>query len=264
MIEDGGLIPEHLAGKFADAGTIFGIGATVRTFLRNRDAGLPWERCGAHSAGNGALMRISPMLVPYLRAGGTDLWSDVALATMVTHNDEAAISSALAFVALYWDLLDMHHPPEAAWWVERYVALAGALEGDTSYQPRYKDPENAPAGPLWEFVEEKLPRADEQGLSTLQACESWQSGAYLLETVPCALYILMQHGHDPEEAIVRAVNDTWDNDTVASIVGAAVGALHGRNALPQRWLDHLTGRTAAANDGHIFKVLDQARARFWG
>ena len=42
--------------------------------------------------------------------------------------------------------------------------------------------------------------------------------------------ILMRHGEDPEEAIVRAVHDTQDNDSIAAIVGAAVGALHGRRA----------------------------------
>jgi ADP-ribosyl-[dinitrogen reductase] hydrolase len=72
---------------------------------------------------------------------------------------------------------------------------------------------------------------------------AWYSGAYLLETVPTVIYILMRHGHDPEEAIVRAVNDTKDNDTVAAIVGAAVGALHGRSGLPARWIDNLLGRT---------------------
>lgn len=37
---------------------------------------------------------------------------------------------------------------------------------------------------------------------------------------------------DPAEAIVRAVNDTWDNDTTGAIVGAVVGALHGSRDLP--------------------------------
>jgi ADP-ribosylglycohydrolase len=59
------------------------------------------------------------------------------------------------------------------------------------------------------------------------ACHKWQSGAYLLETVPSVLNIIMLHADNPEEAIVRAVNDTFDNDTLAAIVGAAVGALHG-------------------------------------
>lgn len=84
-----------------------------------------------------------------------------------------------------------------------------------------------------------------------------------LETVPSVVYLLMRHGHDPEEAIVRAVNDTKDNDTVAAIVGAAVGALHGRAALPSRWMDHLLGRTTDNDDGQVFELLEAAREK-WG
>jgi ADP-ribosylglycohydrolase len=97
----------------------------------------------------------------------------------------------------------------------------------------------------------------------LEAGHDWYSGAYLLETVPSVLYILMRHGNNPEEAIVRAVNDTKDNDTVAAIVGAAVGALHGKEALPKRWVDNLSGRTSLHDDGRIFELLRLARETFW-
>ena len=66
-----------------------------------------------------------------------------------------------------------------------------------------------------------------------------------------------------EEAIVRAVNDTRDNDTIAAIVGAAVGALHGKSALPDRWVNNLTGRTKASDDGKIFELLEKSRRKFW-
>jgi ADP-ribosyl-[dinitrogen reductase] hydrolase len=85
-----------------------------------------------------------------------------------------------------------------------------------------------------------------------------------LETVPTVIYILMRHGHEPEEAIVRAVNDTKDNDTVAAIVGAAVGALHGRGGLPARWIYNLLGRTTASDDGQVFGLLEKARQKWWG
>jgi ADP-ribosyl-[dinitrogen reductase] hydrolase len=81
--------------------------------------------------------------------------------------------------------------------------------------------------------------------------------------VPCVLYILAQHGADAEEAIVRAVNDTKDNDTTAAIVGAAVGMLHGAEALPRRWRDGLTGRTGTDDDGRMFELIAQAKSRFW-
>lgn len=72
----------------------------------------------------------------------------------------------------------------------------------------------------------------------------------------------MKHAENPEEAIVRAVNDTWDNDTVAAIVGAAVGALHGTVRLPKRWRDGLSGRTGLRNDGRIPTLLAEAERVF--
>lgn len=82
--------------------------------------------------------------------------------------------------------------------------------------------------------------------------------------MPSVLYILMRHADDPEEAIVRAVNDTKDNDTIAAIVGAAVGALHGRKGIPERWIQNLSGRTSdREDDGHVFDLIDRARNLFW-
>ena len=49
---------------------------------------------------------------------------------------------------------------------------------------------------------------------------------------------------------------------VAAIVGAAVGALHGERALPDRWLRGLLGRTGADDDSRVFALLDAAVARF--
>ena len=37
------------------------------------------------------------------------------------------------------------------------------------------------------------------------------------------LYVLMHHADSFESAVIAAVNDTKDNDTVASIVGAFTG-----------------------------------------
>jgi ADP-ribosylglycohydrolase len=90
----------------------------------------------------------------------------------------------------------------------------------------------------------------------------WSSGSYLLETVPSALLTLMRHADDPEEAIIRAVNDTRDNDTIASIVGAAIGALHGGNALPARWRDGLTGRIRSSDDGSVPRLIQAAVDRW--
>ncbi len=262
MLEDGGFVGENVAKKFASSGRIFGLGGTVRGFLRNYAQGIPWQECGPESAGNGALMRIAPIIVPHLRTADAELWVDAALCAMMTHNDAGSIAACLAFVQILWDLLSAESPPEPLWWLNRYLGAARDLEGDARYlarTPHYPDFEGA----IHRFVDLEVRAAFRRGKPTVEACDYWYSGAFLLETVPCVLYILMRHGDDPEEAIVRAVNDTRDNDTVAAIVGAAVGALHGRKALPQRWLDGLSGRTTDGDDGRIFDLIRQARQRWW-
>jgi ADP-ribosylglycohydrolase len=100
-------------------------------------------------------------------------------------------------------------------------------------------------------------------LSVLEACNEWGSGANLFETVPSVLYILAKHAQNGEEAIIRAVNDTKDNDSVAAIVGAAVGALHGLECIPDRWIRGLTGRTRSTDDGEVFKLILMAKKIFW-
>jgi ADP-ribosylglycohydrolase len=260
LIADRGFVPERVLGRFSE-GEIFGIGRTVQAARAAHLAGSSWEQCGQHSAANGALMRIAPILIPHLRTPSPELWADTALCAMITHNDSAAISSAVAFVALLWELLAMDAPPTPEWWLSRFVAVLRDLERADykARSPHLADFE----GPLWKFLEQELPRVHAQNLTVLDAGNRWYSGAYLLETVPCVLYTLMRYGNDPEEAIVRAVNDTRDNDTVAAIVGAAVGALHGSAALPDRWIERLSGRTTATDDGRMFKLLDDAR-NLWG
>ena len=110
MLMDGGLNPDHVAGSFCSK-QIFGIGNTVREFIAQYKSGkVPWFECGVKSAGNGALMRIAPIVTPHLRSATSDLWSDTALLAMLTHNDAGSISACLAFVRILWDLLQMKNP----------------------------------------------------------------------------------------------------------------------------------------------------------
>jgi ADP-ribosylglycohydrolase len=261
LLEDGRLVPDGLAQAFCRR-RIFGIGSSVAQFLvAYRGQKRSWYEAGPRSAGNGALMRIAPILVPYLRQPTPLLWADTALAAMITHNDPASIGSCLALVRMLCESLAMTEAPGAEWWLDRFVSTLRPLEGDTLYSAPVKD--GYYRGPLWRFADSQVRIALAEGLPVVTACSRWYSGAYLLETVPSVLHILCRHADDPEEAIVRAVNDTVDNDTIGAIVGAVVGALHGRRRLPQRWIEGLLGRTGAADDGRVFELIAAARER-WG
>jgi hypothetical protein len=122
-------------------------------------------------------------------------------------------------------------------------------------------------GSLADFLDVRVKEAYAGGRSVRQMCDphgaGWGSGPFLFETFPSVVFVLMKHGHDFEEAVTVAVRDTRDNDTIAAIVGAVLGALHGKQAIPARWLKGLSGRTRERDDGQVFRLIEQARRRFW-
>jgi ADP-ribosylglycohydrolase len=260
---DGGLVPERLARRLS-CQPIFGIGSSVREFVhRFTEEKEPWQSAGMPSAGNGALMRIAPVLLPHLRDGSPNLWADAAIAAMITHNDRSSTAACLAFVSMLWSLLAMSRTPDPEWWVDEFVRLAMPLEGESRLKPRFGRHVGRYEGPLSRFVQEVVTEALSANHSAVDACAEWGSGAYLLETMPSILYILARWADSPRDALIRAVNDTKDNDTIACIVGAAVGALHGKEALPEEWVEGLLGRTAESDDGRVFELITEARALWW-
>lgn len=176
-------------------------------------------------------------------------------------NEAGTRWACAAFVSMLWKLLDMASPLRREWWLDAYLQVAQQLETDSQYTPRggrflgYR-------GPAWKYVQEAVHWACEQNLPALEARKAWCCGACLLETIPSVLYILIRYAADLEGALIRAANQTQENDTTA-IVGPAVGALHGESAIPQRWINRLSGRIAEHDDRRISQLIDRARAAFW-
>jgi ADP-ribosyl-[dinitrogen reductase] hydrolase len=162
LLERGELDPGELADRLSRE-HIYGIGRSMRAFIRAlRDQGRPWYRAGQDSAGNGALMRISPVLLPHLRTPSPALWNDAAVATMVTPNDPAAIGASVAFTRVLWELLGMGTLPPRGWWLRTFVETMRELEGDhTRYETR--TPHLRHRGPAWAFVREQVSAALDWG-----------------------------------------------------------------------------------------------------
>lgn len=197
-----------------------------------------------------------------MNSPSADLWVDTALIAAITHNDSAAIATSVAFVYLVWQLLGMSSPPDPWWYKEEFTKVIRYLEIRHDYRPRTPHIKDY-CGGLANYCEKLIDEAWTNNWSVVKACDYWYSGAYLLETIPSVLYILMKHGQDPEQAIIRAVDETRDNDTIAAIVGTAMGALHGKDALPDSWITSLSGRTGESDDGQMCALLEQAKVLFW-
>jgi hypothetical protein len=65
------------------------------------------------------------------------------------------------------------------------------------------------------------------------------NGAFVLESLPAAIWCFLRTPEDPERVIVTAANMGYDADTVAAMAGNLAGAYVGESSLPTRWLDSL-------------------------
>ena len=76
------------------------------------------------------------------------------------------------------------------------------------------------------------------GAATAPPADYMHQQGWVLTAFRNALWQLL-HAENLEEAVVDTVHRGGDTDTNAAICGALLGAVHGREAVPERWVDRL-------------------------
>jgi ADP-ribosylglycohydrolase len=271
LLEKGQLDPGALAEVYTSS-HLYNVDDTMKGFVLvwkmvSAVPGFAWWDAGQPSAGSGALSRMAATVLPYLHKPTRSFWDDAVCATALTHRDEMAVTAGVGFAGLLAECLSLGEsgPPAPEWPFSTFLRYARAFEErELSWKRTYRTNRavNPFEGTLCEYLDVTLPAALAIGMPVRQACAAWESGSFLMETIPSLLYLLALHADDPEEALIRAVNDTRDNDTIAALAGAVVGALHGEDALPERWLRGLLGRTRYGDDGCVQVLLVRAVARY--
>lgn len=101
------------------------------------------------------------------------------------------------------------------------VSVIGKLECDDTYEVRSPEVRLRYQGSLWCLRRTDMQAVYRSGIHG-EGCDRWFSTAYLSETLPCVVFILMKHGHNLEESD-SSERDAGNNSTSA-VVGAACGA----------------------------------------
>ena len=251
---------EELARVFSSH-EIFGIGKTVKEFLRNyKERGEPWYLSGVLGGeGNGALMRIEPVLISSIKNQTENLWADTILATILTHNGPLAIGSSVAFINMLRKFVSLKGKPNSEALVKEFTDILGTFTGDTECNIRNAKIKSKFSNSAPIFIRQAIEFGYKNNMTVEQFSEYFGSGAYVLETDAVFLYILSKYITDPKEAIIQAVNYSKDNDTVASIVGAAIGALYGKEGFEKKWITNLSGRIRGNDDGKIFEMISKTK-----
>ncbi len=202
-----------------------GIGwATLRAIVKLW-CGIPPDRSGVWSAGNGPAMRVAPIGAFFAHAPDA-LDRYVRASTRLTHSDPRALVGAMAVARLTaWCVrLESRERPE----LEELVALLRSSgEGE----------------PEWETIVDHLAEAARGDLSVEEfadrlGLERGVSG-YVYHTVPVATYAWFRHFGDYRASLLSVLRCGGDTDTAGAIVGALAGVVVGEGGIPREWLEGL-------------------------
>ncbi len=59
------------------------------------------------------------------------------------------------------------------------------------------------------------------------------------EAIAAAVYVFARHPTSPRAGLLEAANTPGDSDSIATLVGALVGAVNGFGELPESWVAQL-------------------------
>ncbi len=203
-------------GFLSSNGSCFDIGNTVSTALQHYiDTGEYYAGSNEeHSAGNGSLMRLAPVVLFY--ASDPDLAvANAALSSKTTHGNLQCVDSCRYFAAL----------------------LIGALKGVPKHE--LLAPFYYPTANDWKYN----PLCGEvstvaQGSFKEKSRENIESTGYVIHTLEAALWAFY-NSNSFEEGLVKAVNLGGDSDTVGAIYGQLAGAYYGDIEIPFKYLKDL-------------------------
>ena len=244
---DGQLDPDDLARRFIDwLPTGRGRGRTCVEAIQRLQGGHPWHRAGVRSAGNGAAMRVAPIGLVH-HSDLDALRRTAAVSAVITHADPMAVVSA---VAQAWLVAACAATRPGDLDPRQLLAGLDAVLADLADDGAV--PRNSADGqPL--RLQDRLAEVGERlDQPVEQVTDHFYNGAFVLESLPTALWCFLRSPEDPEEVLVTAVNAGYDADTVAAMAGALAGAYLGDGAFPARWtgddLEHADQLRQLADD----------------
>jgi len=222
--------------KWAQAGghgigfLTLGVVRELASGTRPKDAArLVWERSGRTAAGNGAVMRCSPVALRW-RQSARRMIEETKESAAVTHYDPRCIWSAVALNAVL-------------------VQSLGGVTTDLGRLAALVESAGAPreVGAAVRF-------AQRCGLEDLELDDPDGMG-YTLKAMQVGLWCLNQP-EDFEAALIRVVSMGGDTDTNGAVAGAVMGGRTGLGGIPQRWIAniHQSSRLLDLAD----RLLDQS------
>lgn len=196
-------------GEYSPRGDAFDIGMTTRAALARFEAtgqALAGSTA-ANSAGNGSLMRLSPIAIRGATIDLATMRAEARQQSATTHGAPACLDACDGWAVLLRELI----------LGAEFRAAVGAVSGLGL---------PAPVGPVF------------SGSWKAKSRDEIQSSGYVVHSLEAALWCNAQ-SDDFKEIVLLAANLGEDADTTAAIAGQCAGARLGIEAIPDDWLAKL-------------------------
>lgn len=173
------------------------------------------------SYGNGGAMRIAPVGLVYANCDDEGLKKAVTDAVRCTHVHPEGVDGALVQAKAVALLSRLDSPAE----LDRNAFLKELYRFANSHMMKTK----------LSYLDEEL----KNDTPDARVVSHIGNGIRAVEAAPCALLAAIRYIDSPETAVIKAVNFGGDTDTIGAMTGALMGALHGKDWIPARWLDNM-------------------------
>ncbi len=182
-----------------------------RHFFTNYARGLPPDKCGVEEKHIGGLVGIVPIVVFYLNQ--PELAMSAALKHLaLTHPGVKMRTSATLIIDLLLKVISGKPLREAI--VDEISTQKNPLLGHP-FMKWLGDPDDTVIG------------------------GRFSTACYVEDSVPAIIYLCLKYHDDPERALVVNTNLGGDNAGRGAVLGALMGAAHGMEGFPKRWIEML-------------------------
>ena len=214
-------------GYLTPFGYFFDIGIATNEAIERYLSGISPEVCGGkdeRSNGNGALMRISPLV--FLLLKNFNLINQVKVIkkyTTVTHGHPRSIVASIIYLFLLKDMLFNDSLPEVLDSVQ--IKLEEIFSQNSEYWEEYENH-------FKEIFDEEFYH---------KSREEIKSTGYVVDTLKACLWCVGTT-NSFKDAVLKAVNLGEDTDTIAAITGTLAGAKYSFESIPKEWIEKLVNK----------------------
>lgn len=214
-------------GYLTPFGYCFDIGIATNEAIERYLSGISPEVCGGkdeRSNGNGALMRISPLVFLLLKNFNLiNQFKVIKKYTTVTHGHPRSIVASIIYFFLLKDMLFNDSLPEVLDSVQ--IKLEEIFSQNSEYWEEYENH-------FKEIFDEEFYH---------KSREEIKSTGYVVDTLKACLWCVGTT-NSFKDAVLKAVNLGEDTDTIGAITGTLAGAKYSFESIPKEWIEKLVNK----------------------